>query len=203
MATKETSLMLDQGHHVCSICGKPFFALTANYVYQTGSGVHHRWFCSWTCMRQHEKEAKASWYKKIEEYNRSLGRAPKEDIPVGDDTIVQWNRFHYAWLEDNANKYKDIPSFIKAFNKQFLVNVKPNKFKAVLEKLDLTNIDELPKTVQWNRFHWRWIKENEGKYNTLKELHQAFNKEFILDTSYQTFLKAKRNFAEQENNKEK
>ena len=40
----------------CPICGKTFAYYPSEHVYKHSKGRETLYFCSWTCMRKHEKE---------------------------------------------------------------------------------------------------------------------------------------------------
>ena len=64
----------------CYVCGKTFSARDG-YVYTTGSDNHHKkWFCSWHCMREQEKQQS----KKPNKLKDKVLAMAREGIPARD-----------------------------------------------------------------------------------------------------------------------
>ena len=48
---------MEEHRRICPVCGKEFWS-SAEWIYKHGNGTTLKWFCSWKCARQDEKERK-------------------------------------------------------------------------------------------------------------------------------------------------
>ena len=46
---------MEEGRRICPVCGKEFWS-TSMWIYKHGYAHSMKWFCSWKCMRQDEKD---------------------------------------------------------------------------------------------------------------------------------------------------
>lgn len=96
------------------------------------------------------------------------------------------------WLKENGIQYY-IEDLTLQFNNHFNTDYTNKSIKRTMEHRKIprklhNKIDYLKRRTKiYEDYHFKWIKENRDKYNTIQELHNAFNNHFQLNTTFSSF----------------
>ena len=70
---------IEQASRFCALCGKEFIMRCDDWAYKTGKGNNTTLYCSWKCLREHEKKKAPTKIERRERVIKAIMDYPDKD----------------------------------------------------------------------------------------------------------------------------